>query len=176
MILGGEHVKENMQPGIESNMKQMIMSAPDKPSDVLIQLLRVTHEVQHELTSKLSYFGLSDRKFKILAILLKQERPLNPSELADYAGVTRSTITGLLDGLEKDEFIRRSISEDRRKTAIHLTEKGQQIVGTLAPLYSTHITNIFSKMTKEEQLLLMDLLEKIQGGLQYAKDHNVFPT
>ncbi|MFC6605120.1 hypothetical protein ACFQDF_32180 [Ectobacillus funiculus] len=57
-------MKENMQPGIESNMKQMIMSAPDKPSDVLIQLLRVTHEVQHELTSKLSYFGLSDRKFK----------------------------------------------------------------------------------------------------------------
>uniref|UniRef100_UPI0006874E05 MarR family winged helix-turn-helix transcriptional regulator n=1 Tax=Ectobacillus panaciterrae TaxID=363872 RepID=UPI0006874E05 len=143
---------------------------------VLIQLIRVTHEVEHELTSKLSYFGLSDRKYKILLSLLNHERPLNPSELADYAGVTRSTITGLLDGLEKDEFIRKSMPEDRRKTAIHVTEKGRQVVNTLTPLYGTYITNIFSKMTKEEQLLLMDLLGKIKSGLHYAKDHNVFPT
>lgn len=169
-------MKENIQPNIESDIKQRVQSFPDKPFNVLIQLIRVTHEVEHELTSKLSYFGLSDRKYKILLSLLNHERPLNPSELADYAGVTRSTITGLLDGLEKDEFIRKSIPEDRRKTAIHVTEKGRQVVNTLTPLYGTYITNIFSKMTKEEQLLLMDLLEKIKGGLHYAKDHNVFPT
>ena len=71
---------------------------------------------------------------------------------------------------------RRSTLEDRRKTGVYITEKGREVIETLFPLYFNHVTNIFSKTTKEEQLLLLNLLEKIKDGLHYAKDHNIFPT
>ncbi|WP_144548368.1 MarR family winged helix-turn-helix transcriptional regulator [Bacillus sp. X1(2014)] len=148
----------------------------DRHFEVLIQLLGVARELEYEVTSKLSYFGLSNGKLKVLLSVLNHERPLNPSELADEIGVTRSTMTGLLDGLEKDGFIRRDILDDRRKTAIYLTEKGSSVLNTLSPLYSNHVTNIFSKTTEEEQQLLVNLLEKIKDGLHEAKKHNIFPT
>lgn len=148
----------------------------DSQFDLLIQLLGVTRELEHELTSKLSYFELTNGKLKVLISLLKYQRPLSPSELANDLGVTRSTMTGLLDGLEKEEFIRRGTLDDRRKTAIFLTEKGIDVINTLMPLYSDHVTNIFSKITKEEKQLLMNLLIKIKDGLHDAKKHNTFYT
>ncbi|KKI88974.1 hypothetical protein WQ54_28865 [Bacillus sp. SA1-12] len=148
----------------------------DHHFDVLIQLLGVSRELEHELTSKLSYFELSNGKLKVLISILNNERPLNPSELANEARVTRSTMTGLLDGLEKDGFIRRSILDDRRKTAIYLTEKGNSVLNTLMPLYKGHMTKIFSKTTEEEQQLLVNLLVKIKDGLHEAKEQNNFPV
>ena len=167
---------ENIKPNKKFDWNQINLSLSDKPFDVLRQFLGVARELDNELSSKLSYFELSYGKLKVLKSLLIHECPLSPSELADIARVTRSTITGLLDGLEKDEFIRRSTLEDRRKTGVYITEKGREVIETLFPLYFNHVTNIFSKTTKEEQLLLLNLLEKIKDGLHYAKDHNIFPT
>jgi len=147
----------------------------DSHFDILIQLLGLARELEHELTSKLSYFELSNGKLKVLFSILNHERPLNPSELAEDIGVTRSTMTGLLDGLEKDGFIRRSALDDRRKTAIYLTEKGNNVLDTLIPLYRKHVTKILSKTTEEEQQLLVNLLGKIKDGLQEVKEQNNFP-
>lgn len=147
----------------------------DSHFDTLIQLVGVARELEHELTSKLSYFGLSNGKLKVLISVLNHEHPLNPSELADDIGVTRATMTGLLNGLEKEGFIKRNILDDRRKTAIYLTEKGKSVLNTLIPLYSNYVTKIFSKTTEEEQQFLVNLLVKITDGLHDAKEHNIFP-
>ncbi|MGG1398479.1 MarR family transcriptional regulator [Bacillus salipaludis] len=164
-----------MAENIKSDAKMMSLSFGNRHFDILRQLLDVARELEYELTSKLSYFDLSNGKLKVLLSLLKHEKPLNPSELAEDAGVTRSTMTGLLDGLEKEGFIRRSTLEDRRKTAIYLTEKGKGILNTLIPLYNGHVSKIFSKTSEEEQQLLMNLFVKIKDGLQDAKEHNDFP-
>jgi len=142
--------------------------------ELLIDLIQTTHEVYQEMTSKLSHYGLSQGKFRILLSLFEHECPLNPSDLADYAGVTRSTMTGLIDGLEQDGFIRRGTLEDRRKIAIHLTEKGEQLMNTLFPLYVSHATQIMSEMTKEEQDLFTKLLKKLRIGLNESKENSVF--
>jgi len=154
----------------------MDLSFWDNHFDKLIQILGLARELEHELTSKLSYFELSNGKLKVLISILNHEHPLNPSELAEDIGVTRSTMTGLLDGLEKDGFIRRGTLNDRRKTAIYLTEKGNSVLNTLIPLYREHVTKIFSKTTVEEQKLLVNLLVKVKDGLEDAKEHNNFPT
>lgn len=172
----GMRVNKDAKAEPKFGVTQVRLLEPGMPFDVLIQLLAVVRELDHELSSKLSYFGLSNGKLKVLLTLLKNEGPLNPSEIAEYAGVTRSTITGLLDGLEKDTYISRNTLEDRRKIAIYITEKGRQVVNSLSPLYINHVRNIFSKTTEEEQLLLFDILEKIKEGIEYAQKHNTFPT
>lgn len=47
-------------------------------------------------------------------------------EIRDYLNVSRSTLTGVIDRLEKRKFVKRVISErDRRSFALELTEEGK---------------------------------------------------
>ena len=139
------------------------------PTELIIDLLETSHELYQEMTVNLSNYGLSQGKFKILLSLLKHGRALNPSELATFTGVTRSTVTGLIDGLEQDELIRRGTEDDRRKTAIHLTDKGKQLMITVIPLYVSYTTDILAALSEEEQAQLANLLHKIRNGLEQAK-------
>ena len=52
--------------------------------------------------------------------------------MAERAGVTRATVTGLLDGLERDGFLRREADEvDRRRVQVLLSAKGKAIATKL---------------------------------------------
>ncbi|WP_180954641.1 MarR family winged helix-turn-helix transcriptional regulator [Bacillus sp. V5-8f] len=122
------------------------------------------------MSSKLSDFGLSQGKFKILLVLYRFPSPLKPSELAAYAKVTRSTMTGLINGLEGDGFIRRGSHEDGRMTAIHLTEAGIDIINRLLPFYAAHNADLMSELTKEDHKSLQALLKKVRIGLNRIKE------
>ena len=68
----------------------------------------------------------SEGKFVLLFLLHGQSGGLSPHELAERAGVTRATVTGLLDGLERDGFLRREADEvDRRRVQVLVERKGQ---------------------------------------------------
>ncbi|UIJ37993.1 MarR family transcriptional regulator [Desulfobaculum bizertense] len=67
----------------------------------------------------------------VLTLLMDApESQMTPSELASKAGVTRATMTGLLDRLETEGHVTRAQSqEDRRKLTINLTQAGQDFTG-----------------------------------------------
>lgn len=129
-------------------------------------LIRTSHDLHNQSASLLTENGLSQGKVRILASLLLRKEPLLPSELAKSAGVTRSTMTGLINGLEKDGLIRRGAHEDRRMTAIHLTEQGEALLMNIMPAYSDLVSSILSHLTPEERLLLKGLLHKIRTGIE----------
>ena len=71
-------------------------------------------------------YALSEGRF-ILLLLNAASDGLAPNELAERAGVSRATVTGLLDGLEREAMIERHINEDdRRALCIRLTRKGKR--------------------------------------------------
>jgi DNA-binding MarR family transcriptional regulator len=137
---------------------------------LLISLIRTSHEIYNEMSSKLSRFGLTQGKFKLLLVLFQKGEALKPSELAQHTGVTRSTMTGLIDGLERDEFIRRGSHEDRRMTTIHLTEEGTELMNRLVPYYTEYSACLLSELTEEDYRVLDGLLEKLQKGLEHMKE------
>lgn len=154
------------------NANGMINSAlrmEDEPLKTLIALIQTSHEIHNEMSSKLSHFGLSQGKFRILLVLFRRQQPLKPSELAKYTGVTRSTMTGLIDGLERDGLIRRGVHEDRRATMIHLTEDGRELVNRIFPYYVEYSALLMSELTKEDYDVLAGLLKKIKTGLERVK-------
>lgn len=145
---------------------------PDLDIDCLstsILLIRTSHEIFNETSALLSQHGLSPSKMRILVPLLLRKKPLQPSDLADYSGVTRSTMTGLINGLEKDGLIRRGAHEDRRMTSIHLTDEGKKLIYDTLPIYMEQINMMMSELTAEEQKVLNRLLYKIQTGLNQYK-------
>jgi DNA-binding MarR family transcriptional regulator len=80
--------------------------------------------------------------------------------------VTRATMTGLLDTLEKDRLTERQTDpNDRRTIHVTLTPKGQALIEGLIPDYFRCVSGIMEPLDEVERTMLVALLHKIQQGL-----------
>ena len=96
---------------------------------------------------------------------------LTPSELAQKAGVTRATITGLLDGLEKREWIeRREHPGDRRSVIIELSSSGKAFLDEILPAHLKYITRLISGIDESELVRFMETLERIEANIGVESD------
>jgi DNA-binding MarR family transcriptional regulator len=139
----------------------------DMPSvQACLAFLRTTTEVYEALNAHFARYDLSMGKFSVLMQLLQAgEQGLAPSECAERIGVTRGTITGLLDGLEREGWVRRQMHpEDRRMLMVQLTEKGQQLMDGMLPDHFCRTMGLMANLTQAEKMMLVELLSKIRAG------------
>jgi DNA-binding MarR family transcriptional regulator len=132
------------------------------PLRLCLQLLTLTTAIDADCATRLAPLGLSEGKFVMLFLLHSQGGQLSPHQLADRAGVTRATVTGLLDGLERDGFLTRHRGQDdRRMIAVHLTEKGTQVAQDLFTHHTAWITTLFAGLSQADQQVLGRLAERV---------------
>lgn len=132
-----------------------------------LQLLRTGDELLALDEQVLTSYGTRHGRFNLLMMLLKcTDGQATPAGLAERTGVTRATITGLLDGLEKDGLIeRRPDPDDRRLIRVHLTAAGHDFLDRIRPGYCRWFSSIVEPLNEEERLQLVTLLEKIRTRL-----------
>src|SRR6202023_2147809 len=97
---------------------------------VFLQLLRTGDELLALDEAILAALGTRHGRF-VLLMLLDKHAPgeITPADLAQKTGVTRATISVVLDGLERDGLVqRRPDPQDRRLTRLHLTEGGAKLL------------------------------------------------
>ena len=114
------------------NLHDLKTRYPDMdPSAVMsgAVLLRTGSDMLAALEKILGRYGLSQGRFLTLTVLNRDpEEEISPSDLAERVGVTRATMTGLLDTLAKDGWIERvQHNEDRRRVVVRLTREGSYI-------------------------------------------------
>src|SRR2546430_15077723 len=112
-------------------------------------------------------FDLSEGKLVVLQLLRQAPHSrLTPSALAEAAGVTRGTMTGLLAGLERSGLVKRDEHpEDGRMFSIELTEAALDLFERILPERINRIMQFMSSLTEEEQHQLRAFLEKMERGL-----------
>ena len=115
----------------------------------------------------LAKHDISQGRFMVLMLLNRcAEQPSTPAELADEAGVTRATMTGLVDTLEKDGLVtRKNDSTDRRTVLVQLTRSGRKLLDRMLPGYFASVTKMMQPLNNTERKQLVTLLQKIQRGL-----------
>ncbi len=130
-------------------------------------LLRTGSVLLTAFETILGNHGLSQGRFLTLIVMNRTpDEAINPSSLAEKVGVTRATMTGLLDGLERDRLIERlAHPNDRRKIGVRLTDKGRHMLDDMLPDYYRHIAKLMANLTEKERLELMSLLAKVNRGL-----------
>lgn len=116
--------------------------------------------------SSLEEHALSRGRYFIMTHLSIEEmmgnEPPSPSGIAESLGITRATVTQLLDGLERDGLAeRRNVGRDRRVQAIHLTEKGRRLFDEITPRTSAAIAKFWKPLNAFERNTLMALLAKL---------------
>ncbi len=95
-----------------------------------------------------------------------REEGLAPSGLSDFLGVSRNTVSSLLNGLEEQGLIERHLHPtDRRQFLIRITPAGEDLVHQRAPAFATYVRNLLSALSQEERQTLELLLGKLFTSL-----------
>lgn len=131
-----------------------------------LQTLSLASNIDRACAIQLAPYGLSEARFVLLFLLDAAPDGAAPKTLAEQAGITRATVTGLLDGLEREALIQRHTdADDRRALRIRLTPKGQQVAQTVFEQHSRWIAGLFSPLSTQERAQLTKLLGKVTAHL-----------
>lgn len=136
-------------------------------AEAFLHLLRTGDEVFAVESAFFAKHHISQGRFTVLMLLHRaDDRPCTPASLADAARVTRATMTGLIDTLEKDGLVDRSAdASDRRAVIVHLTKHGEALLKKVLPHYFRCVSAMLQPLTEPERKELLRLLQKIQDGL-----------
>lgn len=126
-------------------------------------LTTAQHSVFLKMTEKLSVFDLTPVQYAVLYCLWENDKK-SPKEIAERLKLENSTISGILERMEKKDLIKRMISkEDRRFIQIMLTEKGAALEEDVLAAVDKVNEEVMSVFSKEECENLKTQLRVLAG-------------
>lgn len=136
--------------------------------EVFLHLMQAGDDAFRVVDSHLAEHNISQGRFMVLMLLLNKltrcPHPRTPAELADLAHVTRATMTGLVDTLERDGLVKREPDpDDRRMMSVTLTPKGQALLEAILPQHFKRMAALMQPLTEAERKTFVDLLKKIRS-------------
>ena len=136
--------------------------------EAYLNVLRAGDEAYRRSEVFLNEHNMSPGRFTVMMLLYDKiggkPVPQTPADLAEKAGVTRATITGLVDTLERDGLVTREHdSGDRRMMLVHLTEKGHETLRGILPGHFRQMAAQMAPLSEHERKTLVRLLNKVAG-------------
>lgn len=102
---------------------------------------------------------------------LRDHGAMSPSELGDRLIVTRATVTGLVDSLERRGFVRRSANPaDRRSLLVEITPMGLEVVQQVRAIIHRNETAWMGVLSDAEIQAYLGLLHRIQDSIAAADE------
>ncbi len=139
-------------------------------TEVFLHLLRSGDEAFRVVETHLAQHEITQGRFGVLMALWgncqggdgKTEVPLTPAELADRTGVTRATITGLVDTLERANLVSRTPHpDDRRMMSVGLTKRGRKLLVQIMPAHFRQMAWLMETLSESERRTFVRLLTKV---------------
>jgi DNA-binding MarR family transcriptional regulator len=124
-----------------------------------------------EATRLFRPFGVTAAQFNALHLLADTPEGLRPSDLTRSLVVDPSSITYLIDELEKREWLcRTSDLPDRRAYRVRLTPQGMTIHVKINALYQASLAEIAQEIDVKDARRIAELLLQIQRAAVAAVD------
>lgn len=135
-------------------------SADSDQQELISALVRASFATTAVLSRVAAEHDLSLTQLRVLAIL--RDRRVRMSELADYLGLDKSTISGLVDRAEKRGLLQRAPSPaDGRATDVFLSAEGRQLAELGERTIAASLSPMTGKLTRAETRRLTALLEYV---------------
>ncbi|HEX7665639.1 MAG TPA: MarR family transcriptional regulator [Polyangiaceae bacterium] len=137
----------------------------DEVLKVLVFLYTENRRFTKQLAARASLTGPQLTVVKMLETM----GDLSLSELSDAIRAQNSTVTGIVDRMEREEIVERVRStEDRRVVRIHLTDKGRKLAGEI-PLEPISIFRAaLMSLSPNEAKDLLTMVNKISTRVRAA--------
>lgn len=108
--------------------------------------------------------GLNLSKLQFIVLKrVEQHEGIKQNDLAFIANRNKSTLTRLINSLEKKNYIARIPSkEDKRVNKLYLTTQGEKVIEEAKPLFKQFAKKLEEGLSEEEIKNTIELLKKIQ--------------
>jgi DNA-binding MarR family transcriptional regulator len=152
--------------GLSNAMKEQI----DRITEAIIYLYTESRRVTKERAASI---GLTGPQLTV-AKMLDELGDLSLSELSDRIRAQNSTVTGIVDRMEREGLVdRKRSAEDRRVVHIRLSEKGQRLARSLDFEPFTIFRHAFERALSPSELqTLLQLLDKLATWVRREVEEN----
>jgi DNA-binding MarR family transcriptional regulator len=100
---------------------------------------------------------------------LGRDGALSMGELARRVGITEKTITGIVDRLERAEYVQREReSSDRRVVQVRLTPRGRETADRIQEQAQAGLGSFLALLEAEDRTALLRVFEKLVARLSAA--------
>lgn len=145
----------------------------------LVHLVKEINQVEYETNLMLTeeFSSLFDEtlttKQAVFLNLLQTKGPLQTFELAKLMGTSPSAVSQLVNRLEQEDYIKRTMSKkDRREVIIELDERGHLYFQKQEEIELAIIDKYYTKLNKEDLLQLKDILLKLRFIISKEQEKN----
>lgn len=134
---------------------------------LFVVLTRALDAVKKSIERDIRTYGMNPTEFAVLELIYnKGEQTVQ--KIGEKVLIASSSITYVVDKLEKKELLLRTPSpEDRRITLVSITEDGRRMMDEIFPSHSRSVQRILGGLDSEEKSLIIGQLKKL--GI-YAKN------
>lgn len=133
---------------------------------VLVALRRIIRAIDlrsHDLAHR---YGLTGPQLALLKELSFHDG-VSVGQLSRAIHLSQATVTGILDRLEKQDFIQRQQSrQDKRCVEVWLTKAGRQKLADAPPLLQEEFTEEFHKLDDWEQSQILSSLQRVVSMME----------
>ena len=156
---------------VRSDFEQLYPDASGRATECAMNLVLTTDLLTSQIARLLRPFDLTPASALVLSLLADAEDSLPPHEIAQRLIVSRAAVTGLIDSLEKREYVRRRPHPtDRRMLQVEITRKGRKVAQDFRPIVHRHQRMWFQTLGEQEQDRLIGFLGRVQTSLREAQE------
>lgn len=131
---------------------------------VCFKLSKVMRKVQRYYEQKLTPFDLTPVQFYVFNSLWRADGQ-KFKELAENLHMDGSTLTGLLDRMERAGFVERQDDpSDRRSLLIFLTVKAKEVAPVILQLAEQFDRDVRKDIPEEKFLIFLEVLDQLFAG------------
>ena len=129
------------------------------------EIAETAHALRRAFDRRVAPLGVTRAQWRALAWLARQPG-LRQVELADHLDVEPITLCRIVDRLEEAGLVeRRRDPDDRRAWRLHLTPKGEPLVGQLRELASQLAQEAFAGVTPAAVEALREALARVRDNI-----------
>lgn len=140
--------------------------ASARATECAMNLVLTADLLLKRIAALLQPFDLSPASGLVLSMLADAESPLPPKVIAEQLIVTRATVTGLIDSLERRGYVqRRAHHADRRMLLIAVTEAGRKVADRFRPIVHEQQKRWLASLGDKGQQRLIASLQQVQANL-----------
>jgi DNA-binding MarR family transcriptional regulator len=137
-----------------------------RATECAMNLVFTADLILKRISGLLQSFDITPASGLVLSILADSEEPVSPNQIADRLIISRATVTGLIDTLERRGYVTRlPHPKDRRMLLVKLTGSGRRVADEFRPIVHQNEKVWLEALSEEEQQRLIEFLGRLQATL-----------
>lgn len=125
-------------------------------------LTTAQHTVFQYMSQRLTPFDITPSQYGVLNCLWMNGGTCLPGQIAELLCLETSTVSGILDRMQKKELVDRVINaENRREVLVTVTEKGRALEEPVLKVIEEVNRNVLKDFDEEEKNVLFFMLRQL---------------